>query len=156
MDAPGRPLTKSSASDAVGSAADRRVTPHSYENQMVITGDNYAISQIHVDDIEDILLVTIDKVDRTQPFKLTIYFNTYGTSSASLDYITHILKKICHLDIHVGLFYHSEDAACVGYVNSVGAKRHFEYCPSDENSLPCIPKIFLDRFSIGENRLKRG
>ena len=78
MDAPGRPLTKSSASDAVGSAADRRVTPHSYENQMVITGDNYAISQIHVDDIEDILLVTIDKVDRTQPFKLTVYFKTLG------------------------------------------------------------------------------
>jgi hypothetical protein len=68
--------------------------PDSYENQMVITGDNYAISQLHVDDIENILLVTIDKVDRTQPFKLTIYFNTYGTSSASLDYITHILKKI--------------------------------------------------------------
>ena len=45
---------------------------------MVITGDNYAISQIHVDDIEDILLVTIDKVDRTQPFKLTVYFKTLG------------------------------------------------------------------------------
>ena len=86
----------------------------------------------------------------------TIYFNTYGTSSASLDYITHILKKICHLDIHVGLFYHSEDAACVGYVNSVGAKRHFEYCPLDGNSLAGIPKVFLDRFSIGENRSKRG
>ena len=97
-----------------------------------------------------------NKVYRTQPFKLTIYFNTYGTSSASLDYITHILKKIGHLDIHVGLFYHSEDAACVGYVNSVGAKRHFEYCPSDGNSLPGIPKVFLDRFSIGENRSKRG
>ena len=124
--------------------------PDSYENQMVITGDNYAISQLHVDDIEDILLVTIDKVDRTQPFKLTIYFNTYGTSSASLDYITHILKKIGHLDIHVGLFYHSEDAACAGYVYSVGAKRHFEYCPSDGNSLAGIPKVFLDRFSIGE------
>jgi hypothetical protein len=124
--------------------------PDSYENQMVITGDNYAISQLHVDDIENILLVTIDKVDRTQPFKLTIYFNTYGTSSASLDYITHILKKIGHLDIHVGLFYHSEDAACVGYVSCIGAKRHFEYCPLDGNSLAGIPKVFLDRFSIVE------
>ena len=155
MDAPRRPLTKSSASEAVDSAADWRVTPHSYENQMVFTGDNYAISQIRVDDIEEMLLVTIDKVDRTQPFKLTISFNTYGTSSASLDYITHIHNKICHLDIHVGLFYHSEDAACVGYVNSVGAKRHFEYRPLDGNSLPCIPKVFLDRFSIGEDRLKK-
>ena len=88
---------------------------------MVFTGDNYAISQIRVDDIEEMLLVTIDKVDRTQPFKLTISFNTYGTSSASLDYITHIHNKICHLDIHVGLFYHSEDATRVGYVNSVRA-----------------------------------
>ena len=130
--------------------------PDSYENQMVITGDNYVISHIHVDDIEHILPVTIDKVDRTQPFKLDIYFNTEGTSPASLIYITHVLKNICHLDIHVELFYHSEDAACVGYVNSVGAKRHFEYCPSDGNSLPGIPKVFLDRFSIGENRSKRG
>ena len=48
--------------------------PDSYENQMVITGDNYVISHIHVDDIEHILPVTIDKVDRTQPFKLTIYY----------------------------------------------------------------------------------
>ena len=73
-------LTKSSMSDAIDPGADWCVTPHIYENQMVFTGDNYAISQLHVDDIEDILLVTIDKVDRTQPFKLTIYFNTYGTS----------------------------------------------------------------------------
>ena len=130
--------------------------PGNCENHLVITGDNAAISQIHVRDLENILFVPVVKVDRTQPFKLTIYFNTYGTSSASLDYITHILKKIGHLDIHVGLFYHSEDAACVGYVNSVGAKRHFEYCPSDGNSLPGIPKVFLDRFSIGENRSKRG
>ena len=93
--------------------------PDSYENQMVITGDNYAISQLHADDIEDILLVTIDKVDRTQPFKLDIYFNTEGTSPASLDYITHVLKNICHLDIHVELFYHSVDEACVGYVMSL-------------------------------------
>mmetsp|Transcript_13864 Transcript_13864/g.60550 ORF Transcript_13864/g.60550 Transcript_13864/m.60550 type:complete len:117 (+) Transcript_13864:1150-1500(+) len=92
-------------------------------------------------------------VDRTQPFKLTIYFKTEGTPSASL-YITHTLNKFCHLDIHVGLFYHSEDAACVGYVDSLGAKRHFEYRPSDGNSLPCIPKDFLDRFSI-ENRFKK-
>ena len=130
--------------------------PGNCENHLVITGDTAAISQIDDRDIETILIVPIVKVDRTQPFKLTIYFNTYGTSSASLDYITHILKKIGHLDIHVGLFYHSEDAACVGYVNSVGAKRHFEYCPSDGNSLPGIPKVFLDRFSIGENRSKRG
>ena len=130
--------------------------PGNCENHLVITGDTAAISQIHVHDIENILLVPIDDVNRTQPFKLTIYFNTYGTSSASLDYITHILKKIGHLDIHVGLFYHSEDAACAGYVYSVGAKRHFEYCPSDGNSLPGIPKVFLDRFSIGENRSKRG
>ena len=59
-------------------------------------------------------------------------------------------KKFGHLDIHVGLFYHSEDAACAGYVYSVGAKRHFEYCPSDGNSLAGIPKVFLDRFNIGE------
>ena len=124
--------------------------PDSYENQMVITGDNYVISHIHVDDIEDILPVTIDKVDRTQPFKLTIYFNTEDTSPASLIYITHVLKNICHLDIHVEIFNHSEDAACVGYVNSVGAKRHFEYCPTDGNSLAGIPKVFLDRFNIGE------
>ena len=147
-------MTKSSMSDAIGPGADWCVTPHIYENQMVFTGDNYAISQIRVDDIEEMLLVPIDRVDRTQPFKLTIYFKTEGTPSASLDYIAHIHKKICHLDIHVGLFYHSEDAACVGYVNSVGAKRHFEYCPSDGNSLPCIPKVFLDRFSI-ENRFKK-
>jgi hypothetical protein len=124
--------------------------PDSYENQMVITGDNYVISHIHVDDIEHILPVTIDKVDRTQPFKLDIYFNTEGTSPASLDYITHVLKNICHLDIHVGLFYHSVDAACVGYVSCIGAKRHFEYCPTDGNSLAGIPKVFLDRFNIGE------
>ncbi len=147
-------LTKSSMSDAIGPGADWCVTPHIYENQMVFTGDNYAISQIRVDDIEEMLLVPIDRVDRTQPFKLTIYFKTEGTPSASLDYITHIHKKICHLDIHVGLFYHSEDAACVGYVDSLGAKRHFEYRPSDGNSLPCIPKDFLDRFSI-ENRFKK-
>ena len=114
-------LTKSSMSDAIGPGADWCVTPHIYENQMVFTGDNYAISQIRVDDIEEMLLVPIDRVDRTQPFKLTIYFKTEGTPSASLDYITHIHKKICHLDIHVGLFYHSEDAACVGYVDSVRA-----------------------------------
>ena len=78
MDAPGRPLTKSSASDAVGSAADRRVTPHSYENHLIITGDAAAISQIHVHDIENILLVPIDDVNRTQPFKLTVYFKTLG------------------------------------------------------------------------------
>jgi hypothetical protein len=89
-------------------------------------------------------------VDRTQPFKLDIHFNTEGTSPASLDYITHVLKNICHLDIHVGLFYHSVDAACVGYVSCIGAKRHFEYCPTDGNSLAGIPKVFLDRFNIGE------
>ena len=120
------------------------------ENQLVITGDTAAISQIHVHDIENILLVPIDKVDRTQPFKLTIYFNTEGTSPASLIYITHVLKNICHLDIHVELFYHSVDAACVGYVSCIGAKRHFEYCPTDGNSLAGIPKVFLDRFNIGE------
>ena len=146
-------LTKSSMSDAIGPGADWCVTPHIYENQMVFTGDNYAISQIRVDDIEEMLLVPIDRVDRTQPFKLTIYFKTEGTPSASL-YITHTLNKFCHLDIHVGLFYHSEDAACVGYVDSLGAKRHFEYRPSDGNSLPCIPKVFRDRFSI-ENRFKK-
>ena len=78
MDAPGRPLTKSSACDAVGSAADRRVTPHSYENHLIITGDTATISQIHVHDIENILLVPIDDVNRTQPFKLTVYFKTLG------------------------------------------------------------------------------
>ena len=146
-------LTKSSMSDSDGSAADWLVEPHIYENQIVFTGDNYTISQIRVDDIEEILddieesPVTIDKVDRTQPFKLTISFNTYGTPSAWA-YITGSLKKFCHLDIHVGLFYHSKTAACVGYINSLRAKRHFEYRPSDGNSLPCIPKVFLDRFSI--------
>ena len=35
MDAPGRPLTKSSASDAVGSAADRRVIPRAAASQSV-------------------------------------------------------------------------------------------------------------------------
>ena len=59
-------------------------------------------------------------------------------------------KVICHLDIHVELFYHSVDAACVGYVSCIGAKRHFEYCPTDGNSLAGIPKVFLDRFNIGE------
>ena len=108
-------LTKSSMSDAIGPGADWCVTPHIYESQMVFTGDNYAISQIRVDDIEEMLLVPIDRVDRTQPFKLTIYFKTEGTPSASLDYITHTLNKFCHLDIHVGLFYHEmKDAAtCV-------------------------------------------
>jgi hypothetical protein len=48
------------------------------ENQLVITGDTAAISQIHVHDIENILLVPIDDVNRTQPFKLTVYFKTLG------------------------------------------------------------------------------
>ena len=130
--------------------------PGNCENHLVITGDTAAISQIDDRDIETILIVPIVKVDRTQPFKLDIYFNTEGTSPASLDYITHVLKNICHLDIHVGLFYHSVDAACVGYVSCIGAKRHFEYCPLDGNSLAGIPKVFLDSFSIGENRSKRG
>ena len=124
--------------------------PGNCENHLVITGDTAAISQIDDRDIETILIVPIVKVDRTQPFKLDIYFNTEGTSPASLDYITHVLKNICHLDIHVGLFYHSVDAACVGYVSCIGAKRHFEYCPTDGNSLAGIPKVFLDRFNIGE------
>ena len=84
------------------------------ENQLVITGDTAAISQIHVHDIENILLVPIDKVDRTQPFKLTIYFKTEGTSPASLVHITRVLNNICHgisifnrhLDIRVGVYYH--------------------------------------------------
>ena len=124
--------------------------PGNCENHLIIAGDTAAISQIDDRDIETILIVPIVKVDRTQPFKLDIYFNTEGTSPASLDYITHVLKNICHLDIHVGLFYHSVDAACVGYLSCTGAKKYFEYCPSDGNSLAGIPIVFLDRFNIGE------
>ena len=142
--------------------------PGNCENHLVITGDTAAISQIDDRDIETILIVPIVKVDRTQPFKLTIYFKTEGTSPATHVHITSALHNICHgisifnrhLDIRVGVYYHivnhDEDVAFMGYVNSVGAKRHFEYCPSDGNSLPGIPKVFLDRFSIGENRSKGG
>ena len=52
--------------------------PGNCENHLVITGDTAAISQIHVHDIENILLVPIDEVNRTQPFKLTVYFKTLG------------------------------------------------------------------------------
>ena len=156
-------MTKSSACDAVGSAADRRVTPHSYENHLIITGDTAAISQIHVHDIENILLVPIDKVDRTQPFKLTIYFKTEGTSPASLVHITRVLNNICHgisifnrhLDIRVGVYHHivyHDDVAFIGYVNCKGVKRRFEYCPVDVSSIADIlPQLFID-VSTSERR----
>ena len=134
-------LTKSSMSDAIGPGG-RLVRNAAFMRIKWFHRDNYAISQIRVDDIEEMLLVPIDRVDRTQPFKLTIYFKTEGTLSASLDYITHIHKKICHLDIHVGLFYHSEDAACVGYVDSLGAKRHLSTVHQMETVSPVSPKFF--------------
>ena len=130
MDAPGRPLTKSSASEAVDSAADWRVTPHSYENQMVFTGDNYAISQIRVDDIEEMLLVTIDKVDRTQPFKLTFTSRVRAPPRHRSSKL-HASSKTSANSMFIGLFYHSEDAASIGYQTCTGVKICFEYNPLD-------------------------
>ena len=139
--------------------------PDSYENQMVITGDNYAISQLHVADIEDILLVTIDKVDRTQPCELTIYFNTVCISPATHVHATRSLHNICHvisicnrhLDIRVGVYYHivyhDEAIAFIGSVNCKGVKRRFEYCPVDVTSIAGIPRLFIQRFNIREKML---
>ena len=139
--------------------------PGNCENHLVITGDTAAISQIDDRDIETILIVPIVKVDRTQPFKLTIYFKTEGTSPASLVHITRVLNNICHgisifnrhLDIRVGVYYHivyhDEDVAFIGYVNCKGVKRRFEYCPVDVSSIAGIPQIFIERFNIREKMI---
>ena len=89
-------------------------------NQMVFTGDNYTISQIRVDDIEDIIAdieeipVTIYKVDRTQPFKLTIsnlipkkYFTQTKKKQAKLGgiYFGMILGSVAFFAILIMLLY---------------------------------------------------
>ena len=139
--------------------------PGNCENHLVITGDTAAISQIDDRDIETILIVPIVKVDRTQPFKLTIYFNTEGTSPATHVHITSALHNICHgisifnrhLDILVGVYYHivyhDEDVAFMGYVNCKGGERRFEYCPVDVSSIANIPILFIERFNIREKML---
>ncbi len=139
--------------------------PGNCENHLVITGDTAAISQIDDRDIETILIVPIVKVDRTQPFKLTIYFKTEGTSPATHVHITSALHNICHgisifnrhLDILVGVYYHivyhDEDVAFIGYVNCKGVKRRFEYCPVDVSSIAGIPQIFIERFNIREKMI---
>jgi len=139
--------------------------PGNCENHLVITGDTAAISQIDDRDIETILIVPIVKVDRTQPFKLTIYFKTEGTSPATHVHITSALHNICHgisifnrhLDILVGVYYHivyhDEDVAFMGYVNCKGGERRFEYCPVDVSSIANIPILFIERFNIREKML---
>ena len=139
--------------------------PGNCENHLVITGDTAAISQIDDRDIETILIVPIVKVDRTQPFKLTIYFKTEGTSPATHVHATRALHNICHgisicnrhLDIRVGVYYHivyhDEDVAFMGYVNCKGGERRFEYCPVDVSSIANIPIIFIERFNIREKML---
>jgi|TARA_B110001450_G_scaffold23383_1_gene20819 hypothetical protein len=139
--------------------------PGNCENHLVITGDTAAISQIDDRDIETILIVPIVKVDRTQPFKLTIYFNTEGTSPATHVHITSALHNICHgisifnrhLDILVGVYYHivyhDEDVAFMGYVNCKGGERRFEYCQMDVSSIANIPILFIERFNIREKML---
>ena len=139
--------------------------PGNCENHLVITGDTAAISQIDDRDIETILIVPIVKVDRTQPFKLTIYFKTEGTSPATHVHITSALHNICHgisifnrhLDILVGVYYHivyhDEDVAFMGYVNCKGGERRFEYCPVDVSSIAGIPRLFIQRFNIREKML---
>ena len=139
--------------------------PGNCENHLVITGDTAAISQIDDRDIETILIVPIVKVDRTQPFKLTIYFKTEGTSPATHVHITSALHNICHgisifnrhLDILVGVYYHivyqDEAIAFIGSVNCKGVKRRFEYCPVDVSSIANIPILFIERFNIREKML---
>ena len=139
--------------------------PGNCENHLVITGDTAAISQIDDRDIETILIVPIVKVDRTQPFKLTIYFKTEGTSPATHVHITSALHNICHgisifnrhLDILVGVYYHivyqDEAIAFMGSVNCKGVKRRFEYCPVDVSSIAGIPRLFIQRFNIREKML---
>ena len=139
--------------------------PGNCENHLVITGDTAAISQIDDRDIETILIVPIVKVDRTQPFKLTIYFKTEGTSPATHVHITSALHNICHgisicnrhLDIRVGVYYHivyhDEAIAFIGSVNCKGVKRRFEYCPVDVTSIAGIPRLFIQRFNIREKML---
>ena len=139
--------------------------PGNCENHLVITGDTAAISQIDDRDIETILIVPIVKVDRTQPFKLTIYFKTEGTSPATHVHITSALHNICHgisifnrhLDILVGVYYHivyqDEAIAFIGSVNCKGVKRRFEYCPVDVTSIAGIPRLFIQRFNIREKML---
>jgi len=140
--------------------------PGNCENHLIIAGDTAAISQIQVHDIENVLLVPIDMVDRTQPFKLTMYFKTEVTSPASLVQITHVLNNICrgisifnrHLDISVGAYYHivfhDEDVAFIGYVNCEGVQRRFEYCPVDASSIAGIPQLFVERFNIRDMFLR--
>ena len=139
--------------------------PGNCENHLVITGDNAAISQIHVHDLENILFVPVVKVDRTQPCELTIYFNTVGTSPATHVHATRALHNICHgisicnrhLDIRVGVYYHivyhDEAIAFIGSVNCKGVKRRFEYCPVDVTSIAGIPRLFIQRFNIREKML---
>ena len=139
--------------------------PGNCENHLVITGDTAAISQIDDRDIETILIVPIVKVDRTQPFKLTIYFKTEGTSPATHVHITSALHNLCHgisifnrhLDILVGVYYHivyhDEDVAFMGYVNCKGGERRFEYCQMDVSSIANIPILFIERFNIREKML---
>ena len=145
---------------------DRHVRmPGNCENHIVITGDNAAISQIHVRDLENILFVPVVKVDRTQPCELTIYFNTVGISPATHVHATRALHNICHgisicnrhLDIRVGVYYHivyqDEAIAFIGSVNCKGVKRRFEYCPVDVTSIAGIPRLFIQRFNIREKML---
>ena len=139
--------------------------PGNCENHLVITGDNAAISQIHVRDLENILFVPVVKVDRTQPCELTIYFNTVGISPATHVHATRALHNICHgisicnrhLDIRVGVYYHivyqDEAIAFMGSVNCKGVKRRFEYCPVDVSSIAGIPRLFIQRFNIREKML---
>jgi hypothetical protein len=139
--------------------------PGNCENHIVITGDNAAISQIHVRDLENILFVPVVKVDRTQPCELTIYFNTVGISPATHVHATRALHNICHgisicnrhLDIRVGVYYHivyqDEAIAFIGSVNCKGVKRRFEYCPVDVSSIAGIPRLFIQRFNIREKML---